>query len=261
MAKRVPSAERICVQCGATPITGNKFCSPACRINHLRAVTGRLTKVDRLALSASHQTHTCLHCGAQFQPKRKGRHTFCSRECSFGHKRRAPKPKEIRRCRKCGVPVAPRRRVCGQCRVVAAHVPIAQSHKPCVLCGAVIFGTAGKRYCGPCARKRGRDVYVAKHGKVKKHRDRARRYRVEYEPINPIDVFNRDGWRCQVCGCATPSKRRGSKARNAPELDHRVPMAKGGSHTWDNVQCACRSCNAFKGANIVIGQLPLFTKG
>jgi 5-methylcytosine-specific restriction endonuclease McrA len=40
-------------------------------------------------------------------------------------------------------------------------------------------------------------------------------------------------------------------------LDHIVPLAKGGTHTWNNVQCTCRRCNAGKAAK-VIGQMLLF---
>jgi 5-methylcytosine-specific restriction endonuclease McrA len=29
----------------------------------------------------------------------------------------------------------------------------------------------------------------------------------------------------------------------APTLDHIVPLSKGGSHTYDNLQCACFRCN------------------
>jgi len=29
-------------------------------------------------------------------------------------------------------------------------------------------------------------------------------------------------------------------------MDHIVPIAVGGTHTWDNVHCACNRCNAKK---------------
>lgn len=41
-------------------------------------------------------------------------------------------------------------------------------------------------------------------------RRRARRFGVPYEPIKPTDVFERDGWRCQVCGRRTPKRWRGT---------------------------------------------------
>ena len=34
---------------------------------------------------------------------------------------------------------------------------------------------------------------------------------------------------------------------NYPSIDHIIPISKGGSHQWDNVQLAHRSCNRIKG--------------
>lgn len=55
---------------------------------------------------------------------------------------------------------------------------------------------------------------------------------------------------------ARPCQECGTIASDAPELDHIVPLALGGTHTWDNVQCLCRQCNIDKGAT-VSGQLRL----
>ena len=76
------------------------------------------------------------------------------------------------------------------------------------------------------------------------------------EHIDPIAVFNRDRWRCQLCGCSTPKRLRGQMVDRAPELDHIVPLGSGGAHTWVNVHCACRKCNGQKHAN-PLGQLRL----
>ncbi len=52
--------------------------------------------------------------------------------------------------------------------------------------------------------------------------------------LNRRAVFARDGGRCQYCGAAAES------------IDHVVPRAKGGPHTWENVVAACRPCNTSK---------------
>ncbi|MBS1984806.1 MAG: HNH endonuclease [Bdellovibrionales bacterium] len=85
---------------------------------------------------------------------------------------------------------------------------------------------------------------------MRKHRDRARKFGVAYEPINPIEIFVRDGWECQMCGRPTPALLRGTYDPSSPELDHIVPMSRGGSHTRENVQCLCRACNHAKGASL-----------
>lgn len=52
--------------------------------------------------------------------------------------------------------------------------------------------------------------------------------------LNRRAVFARDGGRCQYCGAGAES------------IDHVVPRAKGGPHTWENVVAACRPCNTAK---------------
>jgi 5-methylcytosine-specific restriction endonuclease McrA len=52
--------------------------------------------------------------------------------------------------------------------------------------------------------------------------------------LNRRAVFARDGGRCQYCGAPAES------------IDHVVPRAKGGPHTWENVVAACRPCNTAK---------------
>jgi hypothetical protein len=77
------------------------------------------------------------------------------------------------------------------------------------------------------------------------------------EAIDPIKVFERDKWKCQLCGTRTPKKKRGTYDDNAPELDHILPVSKGGQHRYTNVQCACRRCNGMKNAT-PLGQMLLF---
>lgn len=66
------------------------------------------------------------------------------------------------------------------------------------------------------------------------------------ENVKAMRVFERDGWRCRLCHIDTPKDLRGTYAHNAPELDHSIPITRGGPHTYANTQCLCRSCNGFK---------------
>lgn len=134
-----------------------------------------------------------------------------------------------------------------------------RSPRRCHHCSTEFALPAGSRrrfYCSrSCCRsaQKRKDIH-------KNHRARARRFGVEYEPVNRLKLFQRDGWRCQVCGVSTPRSLIGTFKDTAPELDHRVPLALGGGHTWANVQCACRRCNLKKGGTVIAGQLPLFDK-
>lgn len=68
------------------------------------------------------------------------------------------------------------------------------------------------------------------------------------EKVDPVEVFNRDQWRCYICGVHTPPELRGTNEPDAPELEHVVSLTDGGAHALHNVACACRSCNSAKGA-------------
>jgi len=68
----------------------------------------------------------------------------------------------------------------------------------------------------------------------------------DYIIVDPIDILSRDGWTCQACGCDTPRSLRGSTDDCAPELDHVIPVSKGGAHKPYNLQCLCRTCNQLK---------------
>lgn len=68
------------------------------------------------------------------------------------------------------------------------------------------------------------------------------------EKVDPVAVFNRDQWRCYICGVPTPAELKGTNEPRAPELEHVVSLTDGGAHALYNVACACRSCNSAKGA-------------
>jgi len=79
----------------------------------------------------------------------------------------------------------------------------------------------------------------------KNHDRRALQAGAKIESFNPIEVFERDGYRCQLCGCKThPDYKRSHPER--PELDHIIPLSLGGEHSKKNTQCLCRHCNAVK---------------
>lgn len=117
----------------------------------------------------------------------------------------------------------------------------------CVLCGAGIAPgiTRPKKYCHQCSGKAPSEI---RNRRAAKSRRRARQRGLVHQSIDPILVFERDRWRCKLCGTRTPKAKRGTIDPDAPELDHIVPLALGGTRTWGNVQCACRACNQKKGA-------------
>jgi 5-methylcytosine-specific restriction endonuclease McrA len=55
-------------------------------------------------------------------------------------------------------------------------------------------------------------------------------------------VFQRDQYRCQGCG-------RG-RTETVLQVDHIIPLAKGGSNDLSNLQTLCQTCNGRKGAKL-----------
>lgn len=68
-------------------------------------------------------------------------------------------------------------------------------------------------------------------------------------------IYKRDKWMCKLCGCKVQKK--DIYADNAGEIDHIVPVSKGGLHIPSNVQVLCRACNQSK-SDRTIGQLSVF---
>lgn len=57
-------------------------------------------------------------------------------------------------------------------------------------------------------------------------------------------IYKRDGYRCKMCGK--------SGDNNDLEIDHIIPISKGGKSTFDNLQTLCHDCNVKKGDTISI---------
>jgi 5-methylcytosine-specific restriction endonuclease McrA len=166
----------------------------------------------------------CKECGAAFVSRRE--RAYCSDSCE--------------------------RRVWHR----AHYVSQAPEFRLCACCG--------KQFAAPKAKTRPTDFCSAKcKSQQERRQNRAHRIKrkaaaraVTVESVDPIKVFERDRWRCRLCGVKTPKAQRGTYASTAPELDHIIPLSKGGEHSYRNTQCACRRCNGAK-ADRPLGQLLL----
>jgi len=68
------------------------------------------------------------------------------------------------------------------------------------------------------------------------HFDRLPRHEIRFTRKN---IFFRDKNRCQYCG--------GRFSTSDLNLDHVIPLSRGGKSNWDNVVCCCVRCNSRKG--------------
>lgn len=256
-----------------------RFCTRHCNKRYLRRIGSQMTREQYLlvsraaAVEGSKNYFYCQHCWGLSYRKLSGAHMangtgnkFCSMACRVGAAQRARKEIEFllglatafRRAKEKAPSISPAlKRLASAISRFACHKE--KAIRPCAICSRPVGYTAGapRLYCSVvCSMK-------TEHAKQARKASKAKRKAIKRganggERINAEAVFFAAGWRCQICNKPTPQKLRGTHHKRAPEIDHVVPVSKGGSHTWANVQCACRECNAWKSNRIVIGQALLF---
>lgn len=284
MANRVIMRDRACAQCGTRPISGYKFCSDKCAgrdrvAPHPCLHCGQITRrpkycsvqcgwvarerrkgvrpIDEYKAGLTRIQRKCPECCKLFTPTRfgekhvSGQQVYCSRDCRYAESRRRADVREM-----------VRREAALYRRWAAAARAEAKAERLCK-CGAAL--PKFKHQCADCSevsailsRRKSRESPATK---AARRRAKARRRAIERgaraDRFDPFEIFDRDGWRCHMCGCSTPKRLRGTYEGNAPELDHLVPLAAGGEHSRRNTACACRRCNLLK-ADKPMGQLRLF---
>lgn len=239
----------VCVQCGTEfkrKARGSKdaglCCSRVCGWKYQHAQAAQRHAIIALERAVEHKaarTRTCPSCEVVFTGRRKT--IYCSARCRQEHavaqqllkyRERSDAASKSRHCRECS----------GEFKKG--------------------YGKTGLRhFCSiECRRafvdKRNSSVrnkrLASWSGKL--HVRRAKRAGAPVESgVTRRAVFVRDGWTCQVCRrpvLREVQRRSGPRHELSPELDHIVPIAKGGGHTWNNVQCLCRRCNHVKGDRV-----------
>ena len=132
---------------------------------------------------------------------------------------------------------------------------IAVGSKHCTRCNSsfpVFTDHDCKRlYCESCKGELAREKSRLKAKKSGTHRRRAKKFNVPSETVDRIQVFQRDEYKCWICGKKTLSDFALSEGSNCPHpdsptLDHVIPLSKGGPHSYSNTKCACFLCNCLK---------------
>lgn len=196
----------------------------------------------------------CQHCGNEYMagPKKDQGEKYCSSACALmGRKAVAAKKRPVRMALR-GL-ASCLKRLEGFFRKV---IRPANTAKPvvtvcCLVCQTAFTPRGKAKACSKaCSKKLSRRLRrrspSGRAAKAKAKAFRRSRELAEVHSFDPIRILERDGWCCRLCGVPTPRELRGSYEPNAPELDHVIPLSKGGRHHPDNVQCACRACNSSK---------------
>lgn len=116
----------------------------------------------------------------------------------------------------------------------------------CDCCGVEFVGDGRRsRYCSV-------ECFEAfKHRANWKHLNtrRARLRDALVEPFDRLEIFERDGWVCQLCGMPVDRAARFPAPMSA-SLDHIIPISRGGTHEPGNAQCSHLHCNIVKAARV-----------
>jgi 5-methylcytosine-specific restriction endonuclease McrA len=82
--------------------------------------------------------------------------------------------------------------------------------------------------------------------KAAAQRRRAAKRGATAEKFTPLEIFERDGWRCGICGRKVNRDLAWPHPKSA-SLDHVEPLSRGGEHSRANTRLAHLDCNIQRG--------------
>ena len=185
----------------------------------------------------------CVGCGSLFTARRGlrgryiGRGKFCTPECKRVHK-----------------PITEHEVVQTRRLLFRATVRVNSPRQklttslvagPCCVCGELLVARQRTRHvlhCDGCLAKAQRAVRKADRDRRKARQRGA----FKTARVHRRKVFERDKWRCHICGDRI-DKSLSVPDRGAATLDHIQPLAFGGEHSMHNIKAAHLSCNSARG--------------
>lgn len=270
--KAIPLETRSCKGCGVEFETTDPrkwFHKAGCGYARRIKWTNEWLLVNR----PNYPTEPCLACGApvvQYRTRRyDGESRYCDHKCAPQNKRPLAKaqwpPRQYGSCSRLS-------KGCSECKTGRQAGLCGEHHRRrfvlrqmlwtrlrwllprvCSQCDTTSQAWGHLRqFCTPCS-SHNRSAQ-RKWMKIK----RKHRMTGGATDISPARLYERDDRMCALCHRVTDHPRVWEQwmtskrwMPNAPTVDHIVPLAKGGTHTWENVQLAHWSCNGDKGDTIV----------
>lgn len=255
MYKKV-SYEIKCECCGIVFEAHNKrtrFCSRKCKDVAYRRSKGQDSRLEPLHIK-------CVICGKEFDtfnPSKKTCSIECSRENERIRKRKHERNRNRNRYeRSWDEYIGSLQEQTKQKKEIEKvekkwNKAIHTVERECVECGKAFYclDSSNQKTCSKECSKR--------------HSNRSKDKRIPKEQIIDSDItlsklYKRDKGICYICNTEcdfnswaiskTGNKYPGDKY---PEIEHVIPISRGGMHSWENVRLACRRCNAEKSDNII----------
>lgn len=257
--------EIICMWCGEHKKVNDKrrqFCSLKCA-NAYKGFHSRKNLI-------------CKQCGEEFYKPSKDGIKFCSPECRHKwndeikekkkeEKEAKWKAEHLKICVECKKEFVVKNKncnVCPECKKVRERKRSREysisKHKitkiKCKNCGIEIdrlYGDKHSEFCSDECCK----IYQSKISKQSPHeKEKARLYSAKrkkqikdarVDDVKYEIIFERDNGICQICGLPIPTSVDRCN-RWAGTIDHKIPLSKGGLHSYENCWLSHRQCNSNK---------------
>lgn len=244
-----------CIVCGITfeAINGHqKFCSEECR--QIQNKTNKDKWRRENTNIGKMEQKVCIVCGKPFISARNNR-KVCSEECRRAHRKQLQKQRNQSK---------PNRRSWDEwvieqrernekkkeeSRRLREELKEAKKTKGiCIVCGEK-YETLNPSQV-TCSSK------CSKRWKYHK-RDARLKGKIVDNDITLEALYNRDSGVCYLCGCKCnwndkTITKEGYQitGQTYPTIEHVIPLALGGQHSWENIKLACFHCNSIKGATM-----------
>jgi hypothetical protein len=223
------------------------------------------TAARHIKLGSKPQKHlpdrNCPWCGTTFHGDH-ARAKYCSEACHYAARSKPDASRvHFQYCKNCrqafASPTGGRVYCSDDCRVTALKANAYTRNPNCPDCGDT--RDFYQHYCPTCVLRRRREQQRA----GRQQRRALIRNAPLTEPVNARLVYERDDWTCGICRRPVdPSVIYPDPG--SPSLDHVIPLARNGSHTYLNTQLAHLACNQDKSdhlpkrRHIIPGQTHLF---
>lgn len=207
-------ARGVCRECGGGTNRGAEFCS------RCRPLTDRQLEQPRAA--GREQSRRDPYRGSKGRPC-----SVCGKVISYRPAKGSLERPVCRPCRRVS-----RLRICEQC---GEQFEARGKDRP----------DAPNRFCTAACRIASRRMYAHPRA-ASKASTRARKVKVRltWDGVTDRQIFERDGWKCQVPGCGQRLRRDLAWPDPlSPSIDHIVPLSLGGTDTAPNKRAAHLTCN------------------